>query len=51
MAINEEEKLNRIENLKNKLFSRNYATQNEHPDHFSFQPKKSVLDSWDSFYK
>ncbi len=46
MSINEEEKLDRVEKLKSKLFSRGYETQSEHNDNFSFQPKINVVDSW-----
>lgn len=46
MSSNEDEKLNKIENLKNKLFSRGYETISDHPDHFTHDKKREVLDSW-----
>ena len=41
-------KLNRLEELKNKLFSKNYQTQIEHRDVFSSLPGKAnkIADSW-----
>ena len=39
-------KLNRLEELKGKLFSKNYQTRIEHKDGFVHFPKKEVLDSW-----
>ena len=40
------DKLSKIEDLKNKLFSRNYQTKIEHRDNFSHQETKEVMDSW-----
>ncbi len=45
------EKLNRIEELKSKLFSRNYKTETEHRDSFAEENKSSVPDSWQSSVK
>ncbi len=44
-------KLNRIEELKSKLFSRNYKTETEHRDTFSEPAKSSVPDSWQTSVK
>jgi len=46
MPLNEGEKLNRIEELKSKLFSKNYQVKTGIRDSFVRQPKKEVLDSW-----
>src|SRR3989344_4569118 len=40
------EKLNKIEELKSKLFSKNYQTKIEHRDTFSHIPSKDVPESW-----
>ncbi|KKR65851.1 MAG: hypothetical protein UU07_C0023G0002 [Parcubacteria group bacterium GW2011_GWF1_40_5] len=40
------EKLNRIEELKNKLFSKNYPTKIEHRDTFSSLERRNIKDSW-----
>ena len=45
------EKLNRIEELKSKLFSRNYKTETEHRDSFASQPTSDIPDSWQSQVK
>jgi len=39
-------KLNRLEELKGKLFSKNYQTKIEHRDGFSHLRRHDVLDSW-----
>jgi len=39
-------KLNRLEELKNKLFNKNYQTKIEHRDVFSSLPKNEIMDSW-----
>lgn len=46
MALDDRNKLNRLEELKDKLFSRNYQTRIDHRDTFSRVHKKEVLDSW-----
>ena len=46
MPINDRNKLNRLEDMKNKLFSKNYRTKIEYRDGFSVLPKKEVMDSW-----
>lgn len=46
MPLNDMNKLNRLEELKSKLFSKNYQTRIEHRDVFSEVPKEEVLDSW-----
>jgi hypothetical protein len=48
MSQEDKNKLNRIEELKSKLFSKNYKIKPEHHDGFSFHTKKDVPDSWDS---
>ena len=40
------DKLNKIEELKSKLFSKNYQTKIEHRDTFSRVPQKDVPDFW-----
>lgn len=47
MAQNEREKLNRIEELKTKLFSKNYRSRSIHQDEFSMQERKEVSDEWE----
>lgn len=44
--MDDREKLNRIEELKSKLFSKNYQVKTGVRDSFVRQPKKEVLDSW-----
>ncbi|KKS58159.1 MAG: hypothetical protein UV23_C0015G0030, partial [Candidatus Nomurabacteria bacterium GW2011_GWF1_42_40] len=46
MLLGDRNKLNRVEELKSKLFSKNYQTKIEHRDSFSHLTKKEVLDSW-----
>ena len=46
MPLNERDKLNRIEELKGKLFSKNYQTKIEHRDSFSHSDRKDIPDSW-----
>ncbi|MEI7809954.1 MAG: hypothetical protein WCI41_00130 [bacterium] len=46
----EREKLNRIEEMKTKLFSKNYEVKIEHHDPFIYKDNKDVPDSWDSEY-
>ena len=46
MSLNDEEKLNRIEELKSKLFNANYKTKIEHRDSFPHFQKREVMDSW-----
>jgi len=41
------DKLNRVEELKGKLFNRNYKTKFEHRDSFPHFQKKEVMDSWE----
>ncbi len=40
------DKLNRVEELKSKLFNRNYQTKFEHRDSFPHFQKREVTDSW-----
>ena len=47
MPPQDREKLNKIEELKSKLFNKNYQTKIEHRDSFSHFPKKEVMDSWE----
>ncbi len=46
MPLDDRNNLNRLEDLKSKLFSKNYKTQIEHRDVFSPLPPKTVVDSW-----
>src|SRR3989344_4516644 len=46
MSLGDKDKLNRIEELKNKLFSKNYKTNIEHRDGFTHSRKLDVPDSW-----
>lgn len=46
MALNDRDKLNRVEELKTKLFSKNYQTKLEHRDSFMHIPKPDAPDSW-----
>ncbi|HEV7702125.1 MAG TPA: hypothetical protein VGO63_01620 [Candidatus Paceibacterota bacterium] len=46
MALNDRNKLNRIEELKTKLFSKNYQTKIEHRDSFMRPNRPDVPDSW-----
>ncbi|MFZ3011677.1 MAG: hypothetical protein WA060_01605 [Minisyncoccia bacterium] len=46
MSTNDKNKLNRLEELKGKLFSKSYQTKIEHRDNFSSLNKKDVSDSW-----
>ncbi len=48
MPLDDKNKLNRLEELKNKLFSKNYQTRIEHRDGFSHTSRKEVTDSWDT---
>ncbi len=51
MSINDKDRLNRIEELKNKLFSRNYETRIEHRGSFSHPDGVAVPDSWNDSMK
>ena len=44
---NDGDKLNRIEELKSKLFSKNYQIKIEHRDNFTHSNKKEIPDSWE----
>ena len=46
MPLDDRNKLNRVEELKNKLFSKDYHTRIEHRDGFSHLTKREVVDSW-----
>ncbi len=46
MALNDREKLNRIEEMKRKLFTKSYQTKMEHRDGFSHRPVLDVPSSW-----
>jgi hypothetical protein len=46
MPPNGSNKLSKVEELKNKLFSKNYRTKIEHRDNFSHLHTKDVMDSW-----
>src|SRR6185436_18999817 len=46
MALGEGDKLNRIEELKRKLFSKNYETQIEHRESFTHLKTPNVPETW-----
>jgi len=46
MPLHDGDKLNRIEELKSKLFNKNYQTKIEHRDSFPHFQKREVMDSW-----
>src|SRR3989338_234569 len=46
MELNDREKLNRVEEIKNKLFSKGYKTEIEHRDIFTHADRKDVPTSW-----
>src|ERR1035437_10061684 len=46
MPADDRNNLNKLENLKSKLFSKNYQTKIEHRDVFSYTERKGVEDSW-----
>ena len=48
MPMNDGDKLNRIEELKGKLFSKNYKTKIEHRDRFSHTSRKDIPDTWEN---
>ena len=47
MPLSDGDKLNRIEELKSKLFNKNYQTKIEYRDSFPHFQKKEVMDSWE----
>ncbi len=47
MALNDRDKLNRIEELKSRLFGKNYKTRIEHRDSFTHFDKRGIPDAWD----
>jgi len=47
MDIGDKEKLNTIENLKSKIFNKNFETKTERHDSFSYQQKSDVPESWE----
>jgi len=48
MPLNDGDRLNGIEELKRKLFTKSYDTKLEHRDHFTNKSKVDVPDSWES---
>ena len=48
MPLDDRNKLNRLEELKDKLFSKNYQTKIEHRDSLSRLRRKDILDSWEA---
>ncbi len=48
MPINDRDKLNRIEDLKTKLFSKNYQAGTEHRDKFTHFKKSDIPDVWEN---
>jgi len=47
MSLGDKNKLNRIEELKSKLFSKSYQTRPERHDGFSYKAEEKLPDSWD----
>ena len=47
MPLNDREKLNRIEELKTKLFNKNYQTKIEYRNSFPHFRREDVMDSWE----
>ena len=47
MSPYDRDKLNKIEELKSKLFNKNYQTKIEHRDSFPHFQRKEVMDSWE----
>ena len=47
MALNDGDKLNRIEELKSKLFSKSYKTKIERRERFTPEERRDVPDAWD----
>ncbi len=48
MPLDDRNKLNRLEELKTRLFNRNYQTKIEHRDGFSSPHNQDVMDSWET---
>ena len=48
MPLNDRDKLNRIEELKDKLFSKNYQVKSGHHDRFIDLKRNDVSDVWES---
>jgi hypothetical protein len=48
MPLNDGDKLNRIEELKAKLFSKNYQVKIEHRDRFMRANREDIPDAWES---
>ncbi|MFA5095598.1 MAG: hypothetical protein WC447_03010 [Candidatus Paceibacterota bacterium] len=46
MPLHDRDKLNRLEELKSKLFNKDYQTKIEHRDSFPHFQKREVMDSW-----
>jgi hypothetical protein len=46
MSLDDRNKLNRLEELKGKLFSKSYKTKIEHRDEYSHISRSNVVDSW-----
>ena len=47
MSLNDRNKLNRIEELKSKLFSKNYQIKMEHRDRFTRSKRDDIPDVWE----
>lgn len=47
MSLNDRDKLNRIEELKGKLFSKDYQTKIEHRDTFTHLKREDIQDTWE----
>ncbi|HEV7423751.1 MAG TPA: hypothetical protein VGO21_01020 [Candidatus Paceibacterota bacterium] len=48
MPLNDRDKLNRVEELKAKLFTKNYQTKIEHRDDFVRLEKKDIPETWEN---
>lgn len=48
MSTNDRNKLNRLEELKGKLFTKNYQVKIEHRDNFSHIKREEISDSWET---
>lgn len=46
MLPDDRNRLNRLEEMKSRLFSKNFQTKVKHQDNFSYLNKKEVMDSW-----
>ena len=47
MSSNDKDKLNRLEELKGKLFSKNFQTKIEHRNSFTKLKRDDIVESWE----